>query len=380
MTVLRDPGSFHDDGRRDARRYHQRLHRAIAEQLKSQIGDEQLITAGPERRVTVRVRGQRAWRFVFQQPGGPGVGQGGDPGDRNDPGADHGAAGPGAGGPGGDGGGTDTYEVVLDMVEVEQHLFEQLGLPRLAPKPRQQEETESTTWDERARRGALLDKRATLRNTFRRNAASGRPGIGGIEPEDLRYRSYREQRRPATKAVVFLLLDVSGSMGGFEKRVARLFFWWATRFLRHRYHSVELVFIAHHDSARECTEEEFFTRMVSGGTRCSSAYRLALDVQRARYPLDEWNVFVTHCSDGDNQADDDGALLELVRETAAIANLVGYVQIDRTQRYPWGGHGVLDLLEEAAIDGVVTAAVTSDDEIWAALRRIFRPEADELAS
>lgn len=379
MSVLRDPGIFHDDGARDARRHHERVRRQIAERLKEQIGEEKLITAGPDRRIRVPVKGQREWRFIFDRGLGKGVGQSdkGRPGDEIDL-DPQGRQGRDGAGEASDEPGTVEYEVELDMEEVEQHLFEQLGLPRLAPRARQQEETESIFWDDRARKGPLLDKKATLRANMRRNAMSGRAGLGAIDRDDLRYLTYRERTRPKTQAVVFLLMDVSGSMGTFEKRVARLFFWWATRFLRRRYTTVELVFIAHHTEATECSEEQFFTRVESGGTRCSSAYELALEIQRHRFPANEWNIFVTHCSDGDNFTDDNPRLLSLLGEVAEVANLVGYVQIDRAQRYHWAGPHLYAILTKEKIERLVTARVTNDREIWGALKRIFAPEPEEL--
>jgi uncharacterized protein len=373
MSVLRDPGTFHDDGERDRRRHHERVRSQIAARLREQIGDEELITAGPDRRIRVPVTGQRDWRFVFDRGTSRGVGQAGD--------GDGQGGGPGQGegvGRGGLGEGAVEYEVELDMEEVEQHLFEQLGLPRLVPRGRQETDAEAISWDDRARRGPLLDKKATLRTNLRRNAAAGRARIGDFDPDDIRYQTYREQRRPVSQAVVFLLLDVSGSMGAFEKRVARLFFWWATRFLRHRYATTEIVFIAHHTEATECTEQEFFTRRESGGTRASSAYELLLEVQRHRYPTAEWNVFVAHCSDGDNFTDDNDRLVELVAETARVANLVGFCQIEHATRYHWGGPHLLAVLEDAAIDGVVSCKVTADTEIWGALKTIFSPTPEEV--
>lgn len=378
MTILRDPGLFDDDGERDVRRHHDRVRRQIAERLRDQIGDEDLITAGPERRIRVPVQGQREWRFIFDRGRQGGVGQSGDatPGDVIDVGPGAGD-GPGAG-PGADAEGSVEYEVELDMEEVEEHLFEQLGLPRLAPRARRREETESIFWDDRAKKGPLLDKKATLRANLRRNAASGRAGIGDFDRDDLRYLTYRERRRPKSQAVVFLLMDVSASMGAFHKRVARLFFWWCTRFLRRRYDTVELVFLAHHTEANECTEEQFFTRVESGGTRCSSAYELLLEIQRRRFPVQEWNIYVAHCSDGDNWTEDNPRLMSLVSEAAEVANLVGYVQIDRTPRYHWGAPHLHALLSTAGIDGVITTTVRQDTDIWGALRTVFAPDPEDL--
>ncbi|MDH5289872.1 MAG: DUF444 family protein [Acidimicrobiia bacterium] len=311
MSVLKDPGIFHDDGERDRRRNHDRIRAQIARQVRERIGDEELITAGPERRIRVPVKGQREWRFVFD-------------------------------------------------------------------RGRQEAEADTIFFDDRARKGPLLDKKATLRANLRRNAAAGRVGIGDFDRADARYLTWREQTRPVSQAVVFLVMDVSGSMGQFHKRIARLFFWWATRFLRRRYTTTEIVFIAHHTEATECDEQQFFTRVESGGTRCSSAYELLLDIQRQRYPVADWNIFVAHCSDGDNWGDDNERLVALLGETAAVANLVGYCQIDRSTRYHWSADHLLAVLSQADVPGVVCCSVSSDTGIWGALKTIFAPDESDV--
>ena len=371
--MVQDPGGFHDDGPRDARRHHDRVRRQVAERLRERIGEEKLITAGPEHRIRIPVKGSKEYRFIFDRGSGAGAGQGdGKPGDQIEPGRERGPGDPGQ--PGSEPGSED-YEVWLDRAEVEDLLFEQLGLPRLRPRG-QTQETVSIIFDDLARKGSLLDKKQTVRANMLRNAATGKVRMGGFEREDLRYLTYREQTRPKTQAVVFMLMDVSGSMGEFEKRCSRLFFWWATRFLRTRYSDVQLVFIAHHTEARECSEEEFFTRVESGGTRVSSAYELCLDLARRRYPATDWDWIVLAASDGDNDASDNARVLELVREVAATAALVAYLQIDRHQRFHWGGEQLFGVLSKLTLANLVITRVRTDEEIWKALKIVFRP-ADE---
>jgi uncharacterized protein len=374
MTVVQDPGGFHDDGPRDARRHHDRVKRQVAERLRERIGEEKLITAGPEHRIRIPVRGSKEYRFIFDRGGGQGAGQGdAQPGDQIEPGREGGNQ----PGPAGTEPGSEEYEVWLDREEVEQLLFEQLGLPRLRRRG-QVQETVSIVFDDIARKGPLLDKKLTVRQNMLRNAASGKVRMGGFEPEDRRYITYREQTRPKTQAVVFMLMDVSGSMGEFEKRCSRLFFWWATRFLRTRYSDVQLVFIAHHTDARECSEEEFFTRVESGGTRVSSAYTLCLDLARRRYPVTEWDWIVLAASDGDNDSSDNPRVIELVTETAASAALVGYMQIDRHQRFHWGGEQLFGVLTKLTLPNLVITRVRRDEDIWQALKEIFKPAPDSV--
>ena len=170
------------------------------------------------------------------------------------------------------------------MEDVEELLFSELELPRLRPRAAADAEATRTVYDDIARKGPQLDKKATLRENLLRNAKMGRPALGGIDKPDLRYLSYRELPKPRHKAVIFLAMDVSGSMDAGRKRIARLFFYWCVQFLRRRYDQTELVFIAHTTEAREVTEHEFFNRMESGGTRVSSAFEAVLEIQHDRYP------------------------------------------------------------------------------------------------
>jgi len=128
-------------------------------------------------------------------------------------------------------------------------------------------------------------------------------------------------------------MDTSGSMGAFEKYIARSFFFWMVKFLRTRYQNVQIVFLAHHVEAKETTEEEFFTRGGSGGTRCSSVYRLALELIENRFnPLD-FNIYAFHFSDGDNLASDNENCIQLVKELLKVCNLVGYGEIEGPYYY-----------------------------------------------
>ena len=168
---------------------------------------------------------------------------------------------------------------------------------------------------------------------LRRNAIKGRPGFDGIHPEDLRFRTWNVRALPESSAVVFAMMDASGSMGPFEKYIARCFFFWTVRFLRANYHNVEIVFLSHHTEARETTEEEFFRKGESGGTRCSSVYKLARKIIAERFPPDDFNIYAFHFSDGDNLTADNDLCIDLVQELLEVANLVGYGEIEGPYYY-----------------------------------------------
>jgi sporulation protein YhbH len=375
MTVVGESGLPPDAGRRDALHHRERLRKKITEQLKERIGEEDIIASGPEKKIRVPVKGTKRWQFILDRGRGEGVGQGdGEPGDVLGPGGHA----PGAGEAGTEPG-EELYEVWLDMDDVEELLFSELELPRLKPKGDADVEAAQTVYNEIARKGPQLDKKATLRENLLRNAKRGRVSLGGIDKPDLRYLSYQEVPKPRNRAVIFLAMDVSGSMNVDRKRMARLFFYWCVQFLRSRYEQTEIVFVAHTTEAREVTEEEFFSRVESGGTRVSSAFESIEQMQRDRYPADDWNIFVLHVSDGDNFAVDNQRTLELIRRLTEISSLVGYLEVDPSRG--GGSHKLSGFYEQEAtgLDGFVFADAADDRELWPALKKFFAKNDVEAA-
>jgi uncharacterized protein len=376
MPVTGDSGLPQDAGRRDALHHRDRLRRKLAQQLRERIGEEDIIASGPEKKVRVPVRGTKRWQFILDRRGGKGVGQGdGEPGDVLGP------PGPGTGSGGGAGTapGEELYEVWLDMQDVEELLFSELELPRLKPKRGVDIDATEAVYNDVARRGPQLDKKATLRENLLRNAKLGHLRLGGIDKPDLRYRSYREQPKPRDKAVIILAMDVSGSMDADRKRMARLFFYWCVQFLRSRYAQTEIVFVAHTTEAREVTEREFFSRAESGGTKVSSAFEAAERIQRERYPAEDWNIYVLHVSDGDNFAADNAHTLQVIRRLGETCSLIGYLEVD-----PGGRGGSYKLssffdLEAFDLESFVFAEASDDRELWPALRQFFAREGVEGA-
>jgi len=105
---------------------------------------------------------------------------------------------------------------------------------------------------------------------------------------------------PTTRAVMFCLMDISGSMDEARKDLAKRFFILLYLFLTRHYEKIEIVFIRHHTQAQEVDEEAFFHATETGGTVVSSALSLMDDIVRARYPTSEWNIYAAQASDGDN--------------------------------------------------------------------------------
>ena len=377
MTVVGESGLPHDAGRRDSLHHRERLRKKITEQLKERIGEEEIVASGPEKKVRVPVKGTKRWQFILDRGRGEGVGGGdGKPGDVLGPGGDAGRA--GDTGEAGTEPGEELYEVWLDMNDVEELLFSELQLPRLKPKTGADIEVAETVYDQIARRGPQLDKKSTLRENLLRNAKRGHVSLGGIDRPDLRYLSYREVPRPRNRAVIFLAMDVSGSMDVDRKRMARLFFYWCVQFLRSRYEQTEILFVAHTTEAREVNEEEFFNRVESGGTKVSSVFEAVRSIQRDRFPADDWNVYVLHVSDGDNFTADNQRALELIRELTEVCSLVGYLEVDSGAG---GAHKLSRFYEAEAddLDGFMFARASDDRELWPALKTFFARDDVEAA-
>lgn len=109
-----------------------------------------------------------------------------------------------------------------------------------------------------------IDKKRTMMSAFKRNAMSGKAAFHPIYKEDLKFKTWNEIVKPDSKAVVLAMMDTSGSMGIWEKYMARSFFFWMTRFLRTKYEKVEIEFIAHHTEAKVVSEEDFSQKEKAG--------------------------------------------------------------------------------------------------------------------
>ena len=135
-----------------------------------------------------------------------------------------------------------------------------------------------------------------------------------IDPVDLRYRRYTMTPKPSARAVMFCLMDVSGSMSEQMKDLAKRFFLLLHVFLERRYKRVEIVFIRHTEVAEEVDEQTFFTDPRSGGTVVSTALAEMMRIQKARFPADSWNIYAAQASDGDSSSGDTQKAVGMLEE------------------------------------------------------------------
>lgn len=150
-----------------------------------------------------------------------------------------------------------------------------------------------------------------------------------FDPLDLRFKRTSLEPKPVVNAVMFCLLDVSASIGDEEIEIAILFFLMLYRFLNRKYEHVEVRFLQHTTEAVEVTQTDFFKHRRTGGTVVSTAYDLMLRIVKEHYPLDEWNIYASQCSDGENALDDMELAMERIVDVLDVTQYVAYAEINK---------------------------------------------------
>jgi hypothetical protein len=380
MSIQRNDWSLQRKGIIDQDRHKERVKEAIKKNLGSIVSNEAIILSDGKRTVKVPIRALDEYKFRFDYRKRKHVGQGdgktrvGDViGRESQPGQGQ----SGAGQAGQDGGG-EYYEAEVNIEEIAALIFEDLQLPFLEEKAKKAVQSKTTRFNEIRRTGVManLDKRRMILENIKRNAREeGRARFGSVRKEDLRFKTWEENLRYESNAVVISMMDVSGSMGEFKKYIARSFFFWMVRFLRTKYDNVEIVFISHHTEAREVTEEQFFTQGESGGTVVSSAYQLALEIINQRYRPSDWNVYPFHFSDGDNYYSDNEEAVRLADQLISTCNLFGYGEIgeEGASSYRRSSGALLSIFNDRlkGKERFVGVRIDDKEDVYPALKQFF---------
>jgi hypothetical protein len=265
-----------------------------------------------------------------------------------------------------DGDGQDNFQFVLSRDEYLDILFDELELPDLAKTNLKEATALRTTRAGYSSSGSPsnLNLVRTMRNSLARRIALHRPKapeikaleaeiaatddeahraelkarldklvrrsryIGYIDPVDLRYNRFEPTPKPNAQAVMFCLMDVSGSMSESMKDLAKRFFLLLHLFLSRKYEKVEIVFIRHTSQAKEVDEQTFFRGTETGGTVVSTALAEMQRIVAERYPLDDWNIYAAQASDGDNYSGDSETCTRLLRdELLPLCQYFAYVEV-----------------------------------------------------
>ena len=192
-----------------------------------------------------------------------------------------------------------------------------------------------------------------------------------LDPIDLRFRNRVRTPVPTAKAVMFCLMDVSGSMDEARKDLSKRFFILLYLFLTRHYEKIDIVFIRHHTQAQEVDEENFFRARETGGTVVSSALVLMDEIITARYPPGDWNIYAAQASDGDNWHHDSGRCRELLTESLLPkCRYFAYVQVAEEEQNLWEEYARLQELQRH----FAMRKVTQASQIYPVFRDLFKAE------
>ncbi|WML43109.1 sporulation protein YhbH [Neobacillus sp. PS3-40] len=375
FVVSKEDWSLHRKGQDDQQRHQEKVQEAIRNNLPDLITEESIIMSNGKDVVKIPIRSLDEYKIRYSYDKNKHVGQGDGDSKVGDTVARDGSGqkGPGKGQGAGDQAGEDYFEAEVSLMELEEALFKELELPNLKRKEQEEHYIENIEFNDIRKTGLMgnIDKKRTMLSAFKRNAMSGKPGFHPIYKDDLRFKTWNEVLKPDSKAVVLAMMDTSGSMGIWEKYMARSFFFWMTRFLRTKYETVEIEFIAHHTEAKVVSEEDFFSKGESGGTICSSAYRKSLELIHEKYDPRKFNIYPFHFSDGDNLTSDNARCVKLVEELMKVSNIFGYGEVNQYNRTPSTLFGALCKIKN---EKFVYHIMKQKSDIVPALRTFFPKE------
>ncbi|MET0785133.1 MAG: sporulation protein YhbH, partial [Paenisporosarcina sp.] len=324
---------LHRKGYQDQQRHMDKVKEAIKNNLPDLISEESIIMSNGRDVIKIPIRSLDEYKIRYNYDQSKHVGQGdGDSqiGDILASEPSKGKSGQGQGKEAGDTPGQDFYEAEVTLEELQEVLFKELELPNLEQKETADHTIEKIEFNDIRRKGLMgnIDKKRTILTAIKRNATKGKAEIAPIHNDDLRFKTWNDVIKPDSKAVVLAMMDTSASMGVFEKYMARSFFFWMTKFLRTKYETVEIEFIAHHTEAKVVSEEDFFSKGESGGTICSSAYEKAIELIEQKYHPSRFNIYPVHFSDGENMNRDNEKCVKLVNELMEVSSMFGYGEVN----------------------------------------------------
>jgi hypothetical protein len=307
-----------------------------------------------------------------------GAGQGkAKPGDVfSDPARDKGPGEKGAGGR--DEGGVQLL-LEFKVDDIVDWLWEEMQLPNLKPRAGPSDESDWVRegWDRRGAR-SRLDRRRSFKELVKRRGTAG--ATPTFTDEDLRFRQLTRRRRPAVHAVVFFMLDVSGSMSDRDRKLAKTFFFWVVQGLRREYRSLETVFVAHTTEAWEFNEPDFFQVSGSGGTVASAGLLKVREIMDARYNPARSNIYLFYASDGDNAVSDAAEARTALAAITADTCFTGYVEVSSgvsRQLDTETGKLFAELNQAGCAAG--SYALNDFDDVWGAVKHFFTAHNQEPA-
>jgi len=305
----------------DLNRFRQIVRGRVREELRKHLGQQELFGRKGRNVVSIPIPHLELPHFVHDPGSGRGVGQGDGDGEGRRAGSEP---------------GQHLLEAEFTIEELAQMLGEALELPRIQPRGRDEMDGEAGRYTGVSTVGpeSLRHFKRSYRHALRRMISTGaydpkQPAIV-LERADKRYRVRRPKHQPTANAVIVYVMDVSGSMGADQKELVRITSFWLDAWISSHYHGVRNVYIVHDAAAKEVDRETFFRLRESGGTVISSAYEMCVRILGERFPVEDWNLYLFHFTDGENYSrqDTEKCMQLLDKRLLPSLNLFGYGQVE----------------------------------------------------
>ena len=246
MSVFRKHKSIVDRAASDRVRHKKKIEKAIKESIKDVIAEESIIGQNGKKKIRIPVKGIKEYRFIFgNNEKNKTVGSGGDHslsrGQKIGKRRAEKAKGQGTGSKGSNEKGEEYYDVEVTIEELAEYLFNDLELPDLEKKQFRFVSQESIKRKGYRFKGIRprLSKKETIKRKIRRKKMAQKVGTYNPEEDerfpfhqnDLKYHHIKPKKKDNSAAVIFFLMDVSGSMSQSRKYLARSFFFLLYQFL-----------------------------------------------------------------------------------------------------------------------------------------------------
>ncbi|OUU74671.1 MAG: hypothetical protein CBC29_05960 [Methylococcaceae bacterium TMED69] len=368
----------------DRRRHKQKIEEAIRDGIHDIVAEESIIGQDGKKRIRIPVKGIKEYKFVYGKNSSGGVGAAGEhdvkrgqtigqsqkqqSSDGKKPGNEP---------------GQEYYDVEVTLEELAEYLFKDLNLPDLERKKMKQIMSEKFKRKGYRNEGIRprLSKKETAKRRIRRKKSAERAGTYDPESgesfsfreQDLRYKHITKQQKNASNAVIFFIMDVSGSMSVNKKYLARSFFFLLYHFIRSRYENTEIVFVAHDTRPYEVDEDKFFNRGTGGGTMVSPTLEYVSEAIDKRYDTSSWNIYGFHCSDGDNWPSDNEKTYELTARLVEKCQLYGYCEIEpQEESLRWMNESALGkVYSPLESEKFKIVNIRRKSDVWPAFKKFF---------
>ena len=361
-------------GHRDAQRHNKRVHEATKKQLKDIISQQDIITNEGNKKVKVRLKYLDQYKFKPYKDSIETIGR--DQFDELSEGEVlYDPLQQGSGGPpdkAGDDDGETLYEAEYTIEELTDMMMEDLCLPDLDDSKKNEIISEVLEYTDRRKKTGVrscLDKKQTLLAYLKRKGQSDSENCP-VSEDDLRFRTWNVALEKHSNAVIFLMMDRSGSMWADKIYCVKALYFWIVQFLKRKYDKVEIRFIAHDYNAMELKEKEFFSISDSGGTRVSSAYQLCREIIEEEYSSSIWNIYCFHASDGDTWGDEESDCLELVYDILNLGTtMFAYTEINLERDEL---SALYENFAEQSEPKILVGEITQLDEVMTVLQSFLR--------